>query len=248
MNNVSLGDDMNDRIKNVVVAVVVMALVVSGYYYSLQNKQHKTLEQTYANYRQQNKDLFKQQGVVYLKYTEIVEPVVKQVNAHHTSRYLNNPAKNAALEKEYGAEIARGYVAPCTVRFINPEIGYGVFAEADIPVGRFVGEYTGRIINTNDLKTSKYSWDYPVAHDQKGNPIKTSLDAADAGNEMRYVNHDFIPNAEVKYIPQGGIWHVCYVANRFIKNGEQILTNYGTKYWGKRGEPHKFVQEDGTQK
>lgn len=241
---------MDNQVKNVVVVAVLIAMAGSGYYYNLQTGQKQAEQAQLNSYRQQNKDLFKQLGVVYLKHTEIVEPIVKQVGARETVRYANSKERSDELEKQYGALIAQGYVAPCTVRFINDAIGYGVFAEADIAPGQLVGEYTGRIINTKDLKTSKYSWDYPVDHDQVGNPIKTSLDAADAGNEMRFVNHDFQPNAEVQFIPQGGIWHVCYVATRPIKKGEQILTNYGTKYWAssRKGTMHTFVNEDGTQK
>lgn len=241
---------MNNKIKNTALVVVLIALAGSGYYYSWQTRQQQAQSTQLDSYRQQNKDLFKQLGVVYLKQTEIVDPVVKQVPARDTGRYALMSEQADRLEKQYGALIAQGYVAPCTVRFINDAIGYGVFAEADIEPGQLVGEYTGRIINTKDLQTSKYSWDYPVDHDQVGNLIKTSLDAADAGNEMRFVNHDFKPNAEVQFIPQGGLWHVCYVATRLIKKGEQILTNYGTKYWAssRKGTMHTFVNEDGTQK
>ncbi len=52
----------------------------------------------------------------------------------------------------------------------------------------------------------------------------------------------------MQFIPQGGIWHAVYLANRPIKKGEQVLTNYGSRYWsGSRGAPVQFVKADGTQ-
>ena len=202
-----------------------------------------------STFRQKNRDFFKSQGLVYLDHPEVVSSVAKSLPVEQTERYLANPKHFAGLGKRYGRLVAQGYMAPLSIRFINDQIGYGVFAEADIAEGEMVGEYTGQINDTATLKTTKYTWVYPVTHDQRGKPVSLSLDALKFGNEMRYVNHDYKPNAAMQTIPQGGIWHIVYIANRPIKKGEQILTNYGTGYWGgSRGAPFQFVNEDGTQK
>lgn len=200
------------------------------------------------NFREKNQALFKKLGVTYLKNIEIISPDIKQLDAKHTDRYLRNPAYYDNLEKKYRSQIARGHVTPISVRFINDKIGYGVFAEADIAKDQFVGEYTGRVMDLKDIKDTKYTWGYFTGHNKYGKSIDTSLDAGPAGNEMRFVNHDYKPNVKMQYIIQDGKWHVCYVAIAPIKKGEQLLVDYGKRYWsGTRGEPHKFVNETGNQ-
>jgi len=237
---------MNRRIKYILWSILALGLGFSSYY-GLTGLEHGS-KSNQIDFREENKKLFKKLGIVYLKNIEIVSPSVKQLDVRHTARYLAKPGHYDNLEKRYGAQIARGEIAPMSVRFINDKIGYGVFAEADIAPGYFVGEYTGKIMDAKEIKDSKYTWGYLVAHDKHGKEINLSLDAGPAGNEMRFVNHDYTPNAAMQYVPQGGIWHACYIANRPIKKGEQILTDYGKRYWsGTRGEPHQFVKADGTQ-
>lgn len=200
-------------------------------------------------FRQANQALFKQMDLIYLYNLKFDLTVpAKYFEAKHSERYLANPTYYDNLEKKYGAQIAQGYVAPMSIRFINDKIGYGTFAETDIAQDAIVGEYTGLLMEFKDVKDTKYTWDYLSGYDELGKNFMLSVDAAKYGNEMRFVNHDYQPNAVMKYIPQGGFWHVVYIASRPIKKGEQILTNYGERYWsGKRGAPHKFVQPDGTQ-
>jgi hypothetical protein len=206
------------------------------------------VEYNTQNFRQLNQDLFKKLGVKYLKNIQVVTPNIKNIDVKHTDRYLNNTKHYDNLEKKYAAKIAKGYIAPMSVRHINDKIGYGVFAEADIALGDMVGEYTGLVLDTKDVKDTKYTWDYLTAYDKYGKEFRASLDAGPAGNEMRFVNHDYQPNAKMQFVPQGGYWHAVYIANRPIKKGDQILTDYGKKYWsGTRGEPHQFVKDDGRQ-
>lgn len=200
------------------------------------------------NFRQKNQALFQKLGIIYLKNIQIISPAIQGLQARHTDRYLRNSLQYDNLEKKHQRQIARGYIAPISVRFIDDKIGYGVFAEADIVQDQFVGEYTGQVMDLKDIKDTKYTWGYLVGHDKYGQPINTSLDAGFAGNEMRFVNHDYQPNVKMQYIPQDDKWHVCYVAIKPIKKGEQLLVDYGKRYWsGTRGEPRSFVAPDGHQ-
>ena len=234
------------RIKYILLSFLALGLSFSGYYgiNCLENSSHSNQ----TNFHIENQKLFKKLGVAYLKNVEIAAPDLNQLNAKNTVRYLSKPLHYDNLEKKYGPQIARGEISPMTVRFINDKIGYGVFSEIDLKPGDFVGEYTGKIINTKDLKDGKYTWGYLNAHEMHGKEINLSLDAGPAGNELRFINHDYVPNAGMQYVLQGGIWHVCYITSRPIKKGEQILTDYGKRYWsGTRGEPYQFVKVDGTQ-
>ena len=243
---------MHNRVRHILLLSITLGLCAGGYYsFAALNKTRLATATTTAgehSFREKNKKLFKELGLVYLKNIEILYQAVSKIDVKHTERYLKNPGHYDNLEKKYGVLIARGYIPPLSIQYINDKIGYGVFAEADIELGQMVGEYTGRIINVSDLKSAKYAWVYLMAHDQYGKPVVASLDAATAGNEMRFVNHDYNPNAAMQFVPQGGVWHAVYIANRPIKKGEQVLTDYGKKYWsGDRGEPHQFVKADGSQ-
>lgn len=201
------------------------------------------------DFRAKNQNFFKAKGLRYLKNLEVLSPKVREMDVRLTERYLKNPKHFDQLERKYGRLVAQGYMAPLSIRFINDQIGYGVFAECDIAEGEMVGEYTGQVIDLKDVKSTKYNWVYSMTHDKLGNPVSISLDASETGNEMRYVNHDYNPNAGMQTVPQGGFWHAVYIANRPIKKGEQVLTNYGTGYWsGARGQPHQFVDANGAQK
>lgn len=195
-----------------------------------------------------NQQFFAQKNLTYLEKIQINLPDHNLIAVKKTERYLFNPAHYDQLELKYGKQIAQGYMAPVLIKFINDKIGYGVFAQADLNVNDLVGEYTGIVIPLNTIKDTKYTWDYLSGQDQQGNKFNISLDAGTAGNEMRYVNHDYQPNTVMQYVPQGGLWHVVYVVIKPIKKGEQILTDYGRRYWaGLRGEPYQFVSADGKQ-
>ena len=202
-----------------------------------------------TSFRDQNRAVFQKMGLTYLKNIEFDLSVIpKYLEVKHSERYLANPAYYDGLEKKYGKLISQGYVVPMSIRFINSKIGYGTFAESHIAKDQMVGEYTGIVMATKEIKDTKYTWDYLAGYDEQGKEFKFSVDAAKFGNEMRFVNHDYQPNAVMKYIPQGGVWHVVYIASRPIKKGEQILTDYGKRYWaGSRGAPHQFVNIDGIQ-
>jgi SET domain-containing protein len=212
----------------------------TGYYYTA--FLNGASENATFGFRQANLALFKKMGLVYLKNIEFnVTRAPQYFDVKHSKRYIASPAYYDDLEKKYGSQIAQGYVAPLSVRFINDIIGYGIFAESDIDQDQMIGEYTGVVQESRDIKDSKYTWSYLSSNDEAGKQFNLSVDAAHFGNEMRFINHDYDPNAAMKYIPQGGFWHVVYIASKPIKKGEQLLINYGQGYWsGKRGAPHKL--------
>jgi len=111
-----------------------------------------------------------------------------------------------------------------SIKKINDSIGLGVFAEEDIHIGAWIGEYTGVVSqSSDDPKLNEYDMEYAVEG--------LSLRAKDAGNFTRFINHSKNENVE----PQGIIYKqqlfIGIIANRNIKRGEQILYDYGSGYW-----------------
>jgi len=141
--------------------------------------------------------------------------------------------ENRALSEQFKDEMQAGYVADVSVRFIDPVLGYGVFADKDIPKGAYIGEFTGIVRQLSrknpeineycfHLPTRFFSWNYYV------------VDAQDYGNEIRFVNHSDTPNLIPYPVISKSLSRVIFVAKEDIKAGKQLTYNYGSDFWRHR--------------
>ena len=199
----------------------------------------KKIEKTYFRTKKEKKQLFKELNVEYLDYTVIDYLPLLKADVKKCSSYRNQESMNELLSQLYADDIASKKIAPLSVRWLGQEIGYGIFAEADLACDDFIGIYTG-VVQDRDLVGSKdYTWAYPVRKEDGG---KISLDAKFKGNELRFVNHSYNPNSVVRYVlGLDGLWHVCYIASKEIKKGQQVLISYGTAYWESRKYSYKEI-------
>jgi hypothetical protein len=131
----------------------------------------------------------------------------------------------------------------CEIRYISPEVGFGVFARNNIKQGDIISFYTG-IKNNNKISFTHFSFR------PNKDCLSMDLDAFQYGNITRFINH--APNekasdnkniknspskclltanlkASFKYI--NGIEFVVYVAIKDILTGEQLLVSYGDHYF-----------------
>ena len=180
--------------------------------------------------------LFEQLGIEYtatLQFSEECKELAK-LTPQDYSEYQGNEKKYDALNAQYGANIAQGYVAPVSIRYISKKVGRGVFAEVDFEEGDFLMEYTGKVVKK--ASSSTWTWTYPPGSDNKLKGTSASLDAGPYGNEARFVNHSDNPNTKMEFVFQGGAWHVIYVVapGKKISKGKQICTSYGEGYWKSR--------------
>lgn len=144
-------------------------------------------------------------------------------------------AQNASTDPHYKNDRYRKCIqlkehAPVFIQFINNKIGYGVFADAPITAGQFIGEYTGTVQKINFSKKSG-DFDYAWGFMRSG---KLVINAKKAGNFTRFINHGNNPNVKMIYVACNNRWHLAYVAIKDIKKGEQLLANYGPTYWNTR--------------
>lgn len=170
------------------------------------------------------KDL-KQFGLRYLNHLVYEIPVSELGDATEKNP---NPRFNP---DHYIDAINNHYEALVSIAFINDDVGYGVFAEQDIKKGQMIGEYTGivkKVNFSNKPQDYDYAWGFPP-------PTKGIIDAKDAGNFTRFINHSNRPNIDMAYVPINNRWHLAYVANQDIKKDQQLLANYGRPYWRGRG-------------
>ncbi len=115
-------------------------------------------------------------------------------------------------------------------------MGYGLFAEEEIPESFFVGEYTG-IVRENNRRyfepLNNYCYEYPIP-DSIG---RSFVIDATHGNLTRFINHSFQPNLKAGYAFLDGFYHCIFIAIRSIAKGSQLTYNYGQTYWYIRTPP-----------
>ena len=130
------------------------------------------------------------------------------------------------------------------VKWAGAEMGYGVFANLDLPAGQYLGDYTGALVG--DGYNTDYMWSHPfVKFLSDGKNITYGIDGRYTGNMLRFVND--VPkseNAKVVFFLRSGEWTVGYVTSRAISKDEQLFVSYGSGYWDAR----QFHDPNGAKK
>jgi SET domain-containing protein len=111
----------------------------------------------------------------------------------------------------------------------SPIHGYGLFALEDIPNDTFIIEYTGEIIENEDLINRQiqnediFFYVYALTTD-------ISIDSLYIGNKSRYINEsENEPNVITKIIQIDGFYKILIYSSRYIKKGEELFLNYETE-------------------
>jgi SET domain-containing protein len=148
----------------------------------------------------------------------------------------------------YGPLIDRGAPGPIEIYYVNNEVKYGARATRDILPGDYIGEYVGRVITGSNLIThalqlkalglefpnsSRYM--IPVSFEAMsiGPGSLFYVDANEAGNETRFINHSAQPANVVmlKSFIYQGMPRLIFVASKPVAKGKQLLLDYGEEYW-----------------
>jgi uncharacterized protein len=105
--------------------------------------------------------------------------------------------------------------------------GLGMFALEDIPKGKFLIEYWGKLIPDAEAQTigGRYLFELENGKTIAGGTKK---------NLARYINHSCKPNAEVEI--RGN--KVYIYSRKKIKLGEEITYDYGKEYFDYYIKPH----------
>lgn len=139
------------------------------------------------------------------------------------------------LGKYYQKEILLPPSLDVTIRWIDPSLGWGVFANRPIAKGQFITEYTGKVRKRKraDAKNG-YCFEYSSAQD-----LKTAylIDAREQGGISRYINHSHAPNLQSALATFDGLSHVIFYAKEPIAKEAQLCYDYGPDYWSKRAAP-----------
>ncbi len=160
------------------------------------------------------------------------------VLARGQAKHQNNLVTDLALElgKKFIDKIEAAYIPQVSVRWISDKVGYGLFAEEEIPEGSYVGEYTG-VVRKNDRRyfepLNNYCYEYPV-DDEIG---RSFVIDATKGNLTRFINHSSKPNLRPIHVFYEGYYHLIFLALGPIEKGKELSYDYGESYWYLRGPP-----------
>ncbi|HXW53485.1 MAG TPA: SET domain-containing protein-lysine N-methyltransferase [Myxococcota bacterium] len=169
--------------------------------------------------------------MTYLDKCEIQVDAIK----NRTKADLIDPKKYARNERLFDKQVSALHMADIYVKFIDDELGYGVFANSDIKKEALIGEYTGVIELKSNVKNTTWAWSYPSdIYKEELHIPAISVDSRLSGNGMRFVNHSDDPNCEMRRIFLDGYVHSLYVAIKDIAKDQQILISYGSSYWETR--------------
>lgn len=130
----------------------------------------------------------------------------------------------------FDKEIQSGMHPQVSIRFIDEEVGFGVFAEQRIPSCSYVGEYTGMIQERKKrhLVDKRYCVRYTVWEMGRRNFI---IDAEKMGNFTRFINHSVTPNLSLQSVYWRGMPRMIFIALKEIEEGTQFTFDYGTFFW-----------------
>ncbi len=184
-------------------------------------------------------DIEKKFGFAYLGLNSF-ESIDDQLDVHNRGlKHLSEgkvSQESLDLGQQYHKEILSSYIPKVSVRFISDDVGHALFAEEEIEVGRYVGEYTG-IVRKNDRRygypINNYCYEYPIPDEIGRNFV---VDAT-RGCLTRFINHSSDPNLKPFYAFYEGYYHVIFLSIKKISVGDQLLFDYGKSYWYVRGAP-----------
>jgi hypothetical protein len=117
-------------------------------------------------------------------------------------------------------------------KWINAEVGYGLFARQAYKKNEVIGVYAGKLILSHNVIDKEYAFDW---FDNAFHGLST--DAQKESNAMRFINHASRKRANVDTIEYfyRGLPYLTFVANCPIAEEKQLLCYYGSDYWKNKG-------------
>jgi len=133
-------------------------------------------------------------------------------------------------EALYQEQLSIGATADTFIKWINPFIGYGLFADSDLPEKSFVGEYTGAVrrIHRDRPDLNAYCFHYPTRFWSLKYFV---IDSLHEGNICRFINHSNQSNLQPLWLVNRGLLHLIFITKYRIPKGTQLTFDYGSDYW-----------------
>lgn len=180
----------------------------------------------------------KQMAIQWLDHLEFQSDKMTRRVFKHSAKAMRKKElsiREKWIGTHFHKEISYSYLPLVSIRWIGDQIGYGVFAEKDIPAGAYIGEYTGLVRKRRRLSDRKndYCFEYTIG-DWVFNPF--IIDAKAQGNFTRYINHSDEPNLDPLSVFADGVMHIVFVTKKSIPKGQELSYHYGDTFWKKRSQ------------
>lgn len=119
-----------------------------------------------------------------------------------------------------------------TLKYVNPLVGYGIFAKKPLAKLTLVGEYTGEV-RKRSKKGDRFN-DYIFSFSSGPKTSPYIIDARHKGNLTRFINHSEEPNCISRWMVIDGITRIIFYTKEALNQGEQLTYDYGKFYWRSR--------------
>jgi len=174
-------------------------------------------------------------GIIYRSHLTFLNDAMYMkaiANCPYILRFDWLAVENYALAEEFKDQLSKGMIADVYIKWIDDIMGYGLFANADLPAGTFVGEYTGvlRQLSRQHRDHNDYCLHYPTRF-WSWNYM--AIDALHEGNVTRFINHSDDPNLDPKCLVVGRVLHLVFITKKFVPRDSQLTFNYGPDFWSK---------------
>jgi len=139
------------------------------------------------------------------------------------------------LGRYFQKEILSSHRPDVAIRWIDQNLGWGVFALRNFKKMEFIAEYSGKVIKRKKSNPKNaYAFEYVVV---QGISSPYTIDALDQGGLARYINHSSTPNLNSSLATLDNISHVILYTKEPVAKGAQLCYDYGPDYWSKRTAP-----------
>ena len=181
-------------------------------------------------------ELFRSLSLIYLSRSDQTVKLSGPFHYGRSAYYKRNRGEFDRLTKQYSDPVRKCRIVSSSVRFLDASLGRGLFAEANVDQGEFIGEYAGMVKYASPCRPIKdglggyetdYTWTYPERKGLRSLEVNGRL----RGNETRFINHSFTSNCHMEHTLVDGFWVLFLLARRPISRGEQFTVDYGEEYW-----------------
>lgn len=127
--------------------------------------------------------------------------------------------------------------AKCEV-FKTEKKGFGLRAVESIPVGTFLLEYVGEVLDPKEFRrrAKDYAKDKNLHYYFMALKSDAIIDATMKGNLSRFINHSCDPNSETQKWTVNGELRIGFFSTRVISPGEEITFDYQFQRYGKEAQ------------
>ncbi|XP_067007379.2 histone-lysine N-methyltransferase SETD2 isoform X2 [Anabrus simplex] len=122
--------------------------------------------------------------------------------------------------------------------FKTEKKGFGLKALCDLPIGAFIMEYVGEVLDPKEFRRRAKDYSKEKNRHYYFMALKSDsiIDATMKGNASRFINHSCDPNSETQKWTVNGELRIGFFSKRPIIAGEEVTFDYQLQRYGKEAQ------------